>query len=152
MSDECKEALEYVDVGSCSEVESIASEGTEEIYFCDAEYTFPSSEELTEIPDDIPDELLEEVEASTVEEVWDDECDAYLQQLLGQAEITYYAMPQDAFYNIYADDSDDSDDADGDEDGSEGSDSEDSDEVDAEGSGDGSDDDAGSEDNPGSGE
>lgn len=111
MSDTCKEALEYIDVGSCSEIESIDDEGTEEIYYCDSEYTFGSSDDLTEIPDDVPDELMDEIEASTIEILWDSDCEDYLYGLLEDASITYYPMPQNASYNIYNDSGDDDEDA-----------------------------------------
>ena len=101
MADEAKTAIESVAVGQLSEVESIEQDsGALEIFYCDAQYTFPAKDNLTSIPSDIPSTLLDDVKASAKSSVYQTNCSNYLAYLLSQAQITYYPVPANASYNI----------------------------------------------------
>ena len=110
MDDSAKEAIEELEVGMFSDAVSVDDE-TVEVLYCDEEYAFPTYSDLVEVPDDVPDELMEEVEEAAADYVWQDDCEEYLVQMLAQAEITYYPLPSDASYNIdlsaYEDEEDD---------------------------------------------
>ena len=127
MSDEAKEALEDVEVGSYSEATTVTTSDDVEyvqIYFCDEEYTFADASDMDELPDDVPDELMDEISEATAEAVYESNCNSYLAWLLASAEITYYPIPQDASYNVTAytltDDEDAGDDAEEDGDSTDG--------------------------------
>ena len=100
MDDDVKEIIEYVDEGSISEIESIDGDDAVEIFYCDEEYTFDSASDMEEVPDDVPEELMAEVEEAAADFVYSDNCDSYLSYMLAQAEITYYPVPEDAEYNV----------------------------------------------------
>lgn len=110
MDDSAKEAVEELEVDMFSDAVSVDDE-TVEVLYCDEEYAFPTYSDLVEVPDDVPDELMEEVEEAAADYVWQDDCEEYLVQMLAQAEITYYPLPSDASYNIdlsaYEDEEDD---------------------------------------------
>ena len=101
MADEVKEAMEYATVGELIGIETVAEDDDAvEIIYCDTSYTFAESDELTELPDDVPDALLAEVQDAAADEVFETNCDDYLNWLLAQASITYYPVPEDAEYNL----------------------------------------------------
>ena len=101
MADEVKEAMENATVGELVGTETVEDDdGAYEIIYCDDSYTFPESDELTELPDDVPDELMAEVEEAAAEVVFETNCDSYLSWLLAQASITYYPVPENAEYNL----------------------------------------------------
>ncbi|MDO4183227.1 MAG: SurA N-terminal domain-containing protein [Coriobacteriia bacterium] len=102
MSDTAKEALQYVDVGEYTDIEGIGDNGDLAILYVDQKYTFPTLEELTAVPTDIPADLLQEVKDSTDASCWETDCTAYEMNLVKEADITIYPMPENASYNVSA--------------------------------------------------
>ncbi len=100
MNSEVQDLLADLEVGEFSAPQTISSDdGLVELIFCDEEYAFPSADEGIDA-DDIPEELYAAIVDATCDLVWEDDCAAYLAQLLGDAQITYYPLPEDAVYNV----------------------------------------------------
>ena len=141
MADEVKDAIEDATVGALVSVEYVEDDAAYEIIYCDTSYSFADSDSLTELPDDVPDALMAEIEDAAAEVVYDTNCSDYLAWMLAQAKITYYPMPDDAAYNVNLsagisddadDDESDADDEDADEEDADETDSADEDEADEE--------------------
>ena len=101
IGDEISEIIEYIAVGSLSDVESISDDNATEIFFIDTEYTFPESSEITSIDElEVPDELLDAVKTAAANIGWQSDCTAYLAKLLADTKVTYYPIPENAAYNV----------------------------------------------------
>ena len=100
MDDSIKEDMEYASVGELMGVYTVEADDAVEVIYCDDSYTFADSDDLTELPDDVPDALWAEVLDAAADEVFDTNSSSYLAWLLAQAEITYYPVPDDAPYNV----------------------------------------------------
>ncbi|MCD8199689.1 MAG: SurA N-terminal domain-containing protein [Coriobacteriaceae bacterium] len=102
MDDDIMETVDNLDVGEASGIESIEADDAEEIIYVDEDYTFPKAKDGEDyaIPSDIPAGLLQEVRDADAQTLWQTACDNYLANLLGDAKITYYPMPDDAPYNV----------------------------------------------------
>lgn len=97
---EIKEIIANMDAGQFSEPVTIDEDGAVEIIYCDADYAFPSYSEFSNMPEDVPEALADEVAAGASESLWDADCNIYLANMLAEAKITYYPVPDDAAYNV----------------------------------------------------
>jgi hypothetical protein len=93
--------LEYLDVGSFSHPQSAGENGVLEIIYCDRDYTFPGADDISSLTlSDVPEDLRELIESAAAEELWTQDCNAYLAALISAAQITYYPVPRDAPYAV----------------------------------------------------
>lgn len=101
MSDEAREILETVQVGTFTGLEFISKDDAVEIFFVDEEYAFPDARSISGLKiEDIPEGLRDEVGRSASDAIWAEESNAYLSSLLAAAKITYYPIPDDAAYDV----------------------------------------------------
>ena len=101
MADEVKEGFEDgAEEGSLIGTFEVEEDDAVELIYCDDSYTFADSDDLTELPDDVPDALWAEIEDAAADEVFDTNSSSYLAWLLAQAKITYYPVPDDAPYAV----------------------------------------------------
>lgn len=98
---------DYLDVlsnlkkGGLSGPVTIEDEEATEIIYLDETYTYPSKEKCKKLNlKKLPAGLAEQVRKAASDELWSSSCNVYLANMLGQAKITYYPMPDDAAYNI----------------------------------------------------
>ncbi len=95
------EILEYMSAGEMSGLESIDADDAIEILYCDETYAFPSTDDIDSLTvEDIPSSLLVTIKNAAADELWTVDCNDYLAQLLAEAKVTYYPIPNDAAYNV----------------------------------------------------
>lgn len=97
------EAIDNLSVGEYEYVGSVASDGQAyEFLYCDTEYSFPATSEIMASlkPSDVPESLWNIVKEKASDALWDTNCEVYLNNLLTQAKITYYPIPDNSSYNI----------------------------------------------------
>jgi parvulin-like peptidyl-prolyl isomerase len=101
MDNEIMTLLERLEVGAFTGVESIEADGARELIYCDAEYSFPSKDDIASLVlSDVPETLMPLVEDAAADVLWTADCNAYLLALLSAAQITYYPIPADAAYAV----------------------------------------------------
>ena len=92
--------MEDVEVNACTEAGAVGDDGTWEILYCDTTYTFPTANDLTEIPADLPQGLRDEIAKSASNALWQADSEAYFSKLLSDTQLTCYPIPENAGYNV----------------------------------------------------
>lgn len=100
--DDLSSATESLSVGDVSSPASIDSDdGALEIFYCDTQYSFPSSSSISSLKaSDVPASLWDVVKSQASESLWQSSCSVYLSNMLMAGKVTYYPMPDSASYNI----------------------------------------------------
>ncbi len=100
--DDLSSATASLAVGDVSDPESIDSDdGALEIFYCDTQYSFPSSSAISSLKaSDVPESLWTVVKSQAGEALWQSSCSVYLSNMLMAGKVTYYPMPDSASYNI----------------------------------------------------
>lgn len=95
--------IDDLSVGEYSESNSVASDdNAHEILYCDTEYSFPTTDDdMANLQaSDVPESLWSVVKEKASDALWETNCDVYLDNMLSQAKVTYYPIPDNASYNI----------------------------------------------------
>lgn len=102
-SHEYLEEVSNMKDGTVSGPLTLGDEGITVIAYRDMSYTYPPQAECLELDlDALPAGLEDHLSSQESRVLWESACDAYLADLLGGAEITYYPMPKDVPYNVSA--------------------------------------------------
>lgn len=88
-------------MGDTSSVQNGSDDSSATIYLCDDDYTFPGLGSIDSLEkSDLPSSLWNAVKDKAAESAWNSDCSTYLANLLAQAKITYYPLPDDVPYMV----------------------------------------------------
>ncbi len=101
MSENVSDALDDLKAGEYCSPTTIDADDATEIIFCDVDYTFPTSDDLNSLElSSLDSTLADHVRELTTDALWTTDCASYKAWLLARAQVTYYAVPQSAVYNV----------------------------------------------------
>lgn len=101
MSENFSDTLDELDAGEYCAPTTIDADDATEIVFCDIDYSFPTGDKLGKLElSDLPSSLADHVKELATDALWTTDCASYKAWLLARAQVSYYAMPQDAAYNV----------------------------------------------------
>lgn len=98
---EIAEELNQLSVSDTSDAHSDQDAKTTTIYLCDESYTFPASGKIDSLKKKaVPNTLWSAVASKASDALWSSDCSTYVTNLLAQAQLTYYPLPEDAPYKV----------------------------------------------------